>query len=216
MSVRIVIVEDHPLMQKGMALTLENELGFEVCGMASSAEEAQELIREMQPDVAIIDISLPGMSGIELIRELRNRYEKLHMLVVSRYDEELFAERAVRAGAKGYIMKMHAGEQVIEAVTRIVNGGMYLSESISQKLLLGLSAGNESKTNSPYQKLSDRELNVFRMLGQGKATREIAAKMHISAKTVDTYKTRIQEKLHIPDRNSLLQAAVQWFREKEH
>ncbi len=215
MGLNIIIVEDHPLMQKGMEMTLQAEPGFEVVGMATTGEEALELMERTKPDLAIVDISLPGMNGLELIRILRSRSEEIRILVVSRHDEELFAERAIRAGAQGYIMKMNAGEQIVDAVRKIKNGGMYLSETISNKMLMGLSSGINSKERSPYQLLSDRELDVFRMIGQGITTREIARRMHISSKTVDTYKARIREKLNITNSSELLQQAVQWVKEKE-
>ncbi|MDG5767535.1 response regulator transcription factor [Balneolales bacterium ANBcel1] len=213
MTFKIIIVEDHPLMQKGMEMTLQAEADFEVVGIASSAEEAIGMVEEKRPDLAIIDISLPGMSGLELIRNLRSQFTGLKALVVSRHEEELFAERAIRAGAQGYMMKMHAGDQVVEAVRRIADGGLYLSEKISNRLLMGLSLGHDASSASPSDALSDRELQVFRLIGEGKSTRTIAERMHISTKTVDTYKTRIREKLHINDRSTLLQQAVQWVKE---
>jgi len=215
MALRIMIVEDHPLMQKGMEMTLNAESDMEVVGMASTGEEALSVADKVRPDLAVVDISLPGMNGLELIRQLRAKYDDLRILVVSRHEEELFAERAVRAGAQGYIMKIDAGDQVVDAVRKIADGGVYLSEKISSKLLLNLAWGGEQKEKSPYELLSDRELTVFRMIGQGRHTREIAERMHISSKTVDTYKARIREKLDIPDGAQLLRQAVQWFREKE-
>lgn len=215
MALRIMIVEDHPLMQKGMEMTLNAESDMEVAGMASTGEEALSVADKVRPDLAVVDISLPGMNGLELIRQLRATYDDLRILVVSRHEEELFAERAVRAGAQGYIMKIDAGDQVVDAVRKIADGGVYLSEKISSKLLLNLAWGGEQKEKSPYDVLSDRELTVFRMIGQGRHTREIAERMHISSKTVDTYKARIREKLDIPDGARLLRQAVQWFREKE-
>ena len=215
MALRIMIVEDHPLMQKGMEMTLNAESDMEVVGMASTGEEALSVADKVRPDLAVVDISLPGMNGLELIRQLRAKYDDLRILVVSRHEEELFAERAVRAGAQGYIMKIDAGDQVVDAVRKIADGGVYLSEKISSKLLLNLAWGGEQKEKSPYEMLSDRELTVFRMIGQGRHTREIAERMHISSKTVDTYKARIREKLDIPDGARLLRQAVQWFREKE-
>ncbi len=215
MALRILIVEDHPLMQKGMEMTLKAESDMEVAGMASTGEEALEVAEKVRPDLAVVDISLPGMNGLELIKLLRATFDDLRILVVSRHEEELFAERAVRAGAQGYIMKIDAGDQVVDAVRKIASGGVYLSEKISSKLLLNLAWGGEQKEKSPYEVLSDRELTVFRMIGQGRHTREIAERMHISTKTVDTYKARIREKLDITDGAQLLRQAVQWFREKE-
>ncbi len=215
MAITVNIVEDHPLMQKGMEMTLKAETGIEVTGMASTAEEAIDLVEKTRPDVAIVDISLPGMSGLELIKVLRAKRDDLKVLVVSRHDEELFAERAVRAGAQGYIMKIHAGEQIAEAVRKIAAGGVYLSEQVSNKLLMNLTGGSNTGEKSPYELLSDRELDVFRMIGKGRPTKEIAQRMHISSKTVDTYKSRIREKLNFADGSQLLRMAMQWVREKE-
>ena len=211
---KIIIVEDHPLMQKGMAMTLEAEHDFEISGTFASAEDAIAFVRNETPDLAIIDISLPGLSGLELIKHFRSSNAKLRMLVVSRHDEELYAERVIRAGAHGYIMKVHAGEQIVAAVRKIVNGGVYLSDTMSSKLLMGMSYRSDKPNISPHERLSDRELEVFRMIGKGKATREIAERMHISAKTVDSYKARIKEKLHITNSSALLQQAVQWGKEE--
>lgn len=215
MAIRITIVEDHPLMQKGMQMTLQAEADMEVVGLAATAEEAIDIINEQSPDVAIVDISLPGMNGIELIKALSLNREGLRVLVVSRHEEELFAERAVRAGASGYIMKINAGEQIVDAVRKIVSGGIYLSEKISSRMLMNLAGSSGVKKMSPYEMLSDRELSVFRMLGQGKPTREIARRLHISSKTVDTYKARIREKMDLADGSELLQQAVQWVRQEE-
>ena len=209
-----MIVEDHPLMQKGMEMTLDAEMDMEVVGMASSGEEALLLVEKVSPDLAVVDISLPGMSGLELIKHLRMRNDALRILVVSRHEEELFAERAVRAGAQGYIMKIDAGEQVADAVRKIAGGGVYLSEKISSRMLLNLTGGSAAREKTPYELLSDRELAVFQMIGQGRPTKEIAGRMHISSKTVDTYKARIREKLNVPDGARLLQEAVQWVKEK--
>lgn len=213
-GIHIVIVEDHPLMQKGLALTLQSEHGMEVVGMVATAEEAPELIAKTEPDLAIVDISLPGMSGLELIRLLKSRFEQLKILVISRHDEELFAERAIRAGARGYMMKMNAGDQVVEAVRKIMAGGTYLSEHISNRLLMSFSSGRTARQTSPIEVLSERELQVFRMIGNGRPTRDIAERLHISSKTVDSYKARIREKLGISDGSALLQRAVQWMKEE--
>ncbi len=215
MSIKILIVEDHPLMQKGIQMTLESEMDFEVIDMVSSAEEAMKSVGKVKPDLAIIDISLPDMSGIELIKFFRTHEPDLRMLVVSRHDEELFAERSIRAGARGYIMKMQAGEQIVSAVRKIMNGGIFLSDSMSNKMLMGMASGAENQVMSPYERLSDRELEVFRMTGRGLTTKEISEKLRVSSKTVDSYKARIREKLNIDNSSNLLKEAVQWVREKE-
>lgn len=215
MSYKILIVEDHPLMQQGIQMTLEAEMDFEISNMVATAEEAIEVVKNEEPDLAVIDISLPGMNGIELLKHFRIHHPDILMLVISRYDEELFAERAIRAGARGYIMKMQAGEQIVTAVRKILNGGIFLSDNMSSKMLMGMASAREQNELSPYERLSDRELDVFRMIGRGKATKEIAEKLFVSTKTVDSYKARIKEKLNIGSSSNLLQEAVQWVKEKE-
>jgi DNA-binding NarL/FixJ family response regulator len=198
------------LMRKGIALTLGSEIDFEICGQAESAEEAISSIPKCKPDVVVVDISLPGMNGIELIKHLKAQYPTLLMLVVSRHDEEMYAERAVKAGARGYLMKLEAGEVIVSAVRRILKGQIYLSEEINNKLLMGMMSGGQVGSSSPLEVLSDRELEVFELIGQGTTTRDIAEKLHVSVKTVESYRTRIKSKLDISTGNELIRQAVQW------
>jgi DNA-binding NarL/FixJ family response regulator len=207
---KIFLVDDHPLMRKGIALTLGSEIDFEICGQAESAEEAISSIPKCKPDVVVVDISLPGMNGIELIKHLKAQYPTLLMLVVSRHDEEMYAERAVKAGARGYLMKLEAGEVIVSAVRRILKGQIYLSEEINNKLLMGMMSGGQVGSSSPLEVLSDRELEVFELIGQGTTTRDIAEKLHVSVKTVESYRTRIKSKLDISTGNELIRQAVQW------
>ncbi|MEX0662064.1 MAG: response regulator transcription factor [Balneolaceae bacterium] len=206
---RIYIVDDHPLMRKGMAMTLQANIEFEVCGQSETAEQALTEIPTLKPDVAVIDISLPGMNGIELIKHLLTQLEGLKVLVVSRHDEELYAERAIRAGAKGYLMKLEAGDVIVSAVRQILNGGIYLSDKIGSQLIMKLASG-QSTGNNPLELLSDRELEVFELTGKGETTKEIAERLHVSVKTVDTYRARIKEKMDLKNANELLRRAVQW------
>jgi DNA-binding NarL/FixJ family response regulator len=207
---KIYLVDDHPLMRKGIAMTLDLEMDFEVCGQAESAEEAISDIPAKKPDIVVIDISLPGMNGIELIKHLKAQNPELFMLVVSRHDEDMYAERAIKAGARGYLMKMEAGDVIVNAIRRILKGQIYLSEEINNKLLMGMMAGGQVGRSSPLEILSDRELEVFELIGSGSTTREIAERMHVSIKTVESYRTRIKIKLDISTGNELIKQAVQW------
>lgn len=211
---RIFIVDDHPLMRKGVELTLKSEPSLQICGQAETAEEAQEKIMELKPDVAIVDISLPGQSGLELVKDLHAWMPELHVLVVSRHDEELYAERAIRAGAKGYIMKLEAGDVLVKAIRRVLNGGIYVSDKISDRLLLALSTGVSSEQASPLELLSDRELEVFELIGNGVSTREIAERLHLSVKTIESYRARIKNKLDIEHAVELVQQAVTWVEQE--
>ena len=194
---KILIVDDHPLMRKGLAMTLNAEPDLNVCGQVADAEEALGALEEFDPDLAIVDISLPGMSGLELIKHMQALRPSLRTLVVSRHDEALYAERAIRAGARGYVMKLEASDMIVKAVRRVLNGGIYVSEEINERLLLGLAAGRQELAQSPLEVLSDRELEVFELTGRGLGTREIAERLHLSVKTVESYRARIKDKLNL-------------------
>ncbi|MFU8812327.1 MAG: response regulator transcription factor [Balneolaceae bacterium] len=207
---QIYIVDDHPLMRKGLAMTIENDIDFEVVGQAESAEEGMTEILEMKPDAAVIDISLPGMNGIELIKHLLSQMPELKVLVISRHDEELYAERALRAGAKGYLMKLEAGDIIVSALRQILNGGIFLSDKVGSQIIMKMTSGKKNVEDNPLEVLSDRELEVFELTGKGETTKEIAQRLHVSVKTVETYRARIKEKMHIDSTNDLIRRAVQW------
>jgi DNA-binding NarL/FixJ family response regulator len=207
----LVIVDDHPLMRKGLVRTIENEVDLNVTGQMSSAEEALEQIEEMDPALAIVDISLPGMSGMELIKHLQSRLPDLKILVVSRHDETLYAERCIRAGAKGYLMKQEAGDVIVKAIRKVLNGRIFVSEDINERLLQSMAEGGRERImQSPLEVLSDRELEVFELTGKGSSTREIAERLHLSVKTVESYRARIKDKLNLDSGNELMKHAVQW------
>lgn len=210
---RIYIVDDHPLMRKGLVMTIEKEIGFEVCGQADNAEQALTEIIDLKPDVAVVDISLPGMNGIELIKNVLHQQQNLKILVVSRHDEELYAERAIRAGAKGYLMKLEAADVLVTAIRQILKGGIYLSDTISAKLIMKMASGNTNKSDNPFDLLSDRELEVFELTGKGLSTKEIGQKLHISVKTVESHRANIKEKLQVDTSNELMRHAVKWVEE---
>jgi DNA-binding NarL/FixJ family response regulator len=207
---RVIVVDDHPMMLKGLVMTLDAEHGFEVVGKFSRAEEALQTSMDLNPDLAVVDISLPGMSGLELIKNLIGMNQNLKILVVSRHEETLYAERALRAGAKGYVMKQEAGDEMLKAIRKILNGGIYVSDEVSEKLLLGMASGQKNLSQSPIDLLSDRELEVFEMTGQGNNTREIAERLHLSVKTVESYRARIKTKLNLENATELMMHAVKF------
>lgn len=210
---KILIVDDHPMMRKGMAMTLDEEMDLEVTGQADSAEEAIEWLSSNEVDLAVIDISLPGMNGIELVKHIRHMYPHIKMLVISRHEEDLYAERAIKAGARGYIMKVDAGEKVVQALRNIIKGGLYVSEKVSQRILMQM-AGGADVDEDPIHQLSDRELEVFELIGKGYNNKSIADHLHVSVKTVETYRSRIKDKLDIEHSGQLVQQAVQWLNSK--
>ncbi len=207
----LVLVDDHPLMRKGLVRTIEHEADLHVVGQMDSAEEALEQMEDLDPDLAIIDISLPGMSGMELIKHLQSRMEDLRILVVSRHDETLYAERCIRAGAKGYLMKQEAGDVIVKAIRKVLDDRIFVSEEINERLLQSMAEGGRERVmQSPLEVLSDRELEVFELTGKGSSTREIAERLHLSVKTVESYRARIKDKLNLDSGNELMKHAVQW------
>lgn len=211
MKKRILLVDDHPLIRKGIGLTLEESSAYEVCFQLASAEEALGSISELKPDGAVIDISLPGMNGIELVKHIRAFDANMKILMVSRHDEDLYAERALRAGANGYLMKQIAAEELTSALNKIFSGGIYLSEEMSSRMLQQAMGKGPKGEQLPMDVLSDRELEVFELTGAGYTTKEIADRMHVSAKTIETYKSRIKEKLGYESSHELTRAAIKWI-----
>ncbi len=207
---RIVIVDDHPLMREGLAQTLETDPVFEVVEQLSRGEELIQKLDNLSPDLIIVDVSLPGMSGLELVKHIISQKEDQKILVVSRHDESLYAERVIRAGAKGYVMKLEAGEVLLKAVRKVLKGGIYVSDEVSERLLMGMARGQKEIMESPVEKLSDRELEVFELTGKGNSTREIAGKLHLSVKTVESYRARIKTKLNLENATELMVHAVKW------
>ncbi len=197
-------------MRKGLGLTIETEPDLVVAGQAASAEEGLELLNSNLPELVVVDLSLPGMNGLEFIKHALSLYPNLLIIVVSRHDESLYAERAVRAGAKGYVMKLEADTAIVSAIRRVLGGGIYVSDEVNQRLLRGMMGGRESAGSSPLELLSDRELEVFELTGKGIQTKEIADRLHLSGKTVESYRARIKEKMGFGNATELLQHAVQW------
>jgi DNA-binding NarL/FixJ family response regulator len=206
----VLVVDDHPLMRQGLALLINQQQDMQVCGEAEEAQAAMQAIGRQRPDIMILDISLNGPDGLELLKNIRAFDPDLPVLILSMHDEAIYAERALRARANGYIMKQEATEKVLVAVRRILNGEIYLSDRMSNKMLQQFIGGVPSMLQSRIASLSDRELEVFRLIGEGRATREIAEKLHLSVKTVETYQAHIKEKLSLHSRRELIQHAIQW------
>jgi len=206
----VLVVDDHPLMRQGLALLINQQQDMQVCGEAEEAQAAMHAIAQLRPDIMILDISLSGPDGLELLKNIRASNPDLPVLILSMHDEAIYAERALRARANGYIMKQEATEKVLVAVRRILNGEVYLSERMSNKMLQQYIGGAPSMIQSRIASLSDRELEVFRLIGEGRATREIAEELHLSIKTVETYQAHIKEKLSLRSGRELIQHAIQW------
>jgi DNA-binding NarL/FixJ family response regulator len=207
---KIVIVDDHPILRKGLSMLINQEADLAVAGEAGDARRAMEVIENIKPDMVIVDISLPGVDGVELIKNIKLKYGDLPALVVSMHDEALFAERALRSGARGYIMKQEAVEKVLVAIRRILAGEIFVSSAIATKMLEKLVEGESKNAASPLDLLSDRELSVFQLIGRGMGTRQIAEELHLSVKTIESYRSHIKEKLRLTSGMDLLTYAIQW------
>jgi len=206
----IFIVDDHPIVRQGLALLINREPDLAVCGDAEEAGSALDRIEELRPDLVVLDISLNGPDGLDLLKTIRARDFNLPVLILSMMDEVLYAERGLRAGANGYIMKQQATEQVLVAIRRILGGEIYVSERMSNKMLHLFVGGSPAQQSSPVADLTDRELEVFRLIGEGHGTRQIADELHLSIKTVESYQAHIKEKLLLKNGRELVQRAIQW------
>jgi DNA-binding NarL/FixJ family response regulator len=208
---RIVVVDDHPLFRKGLEQLINSDDGFAVCGEAGSAAEAMSEIRKVKPDLVIVDISLPGANGIELIKNVRAEFPKLLILVLSMHDESLYGLRALRAGAQGYVMKQEALGNVVNAIHELFAGRPYLSPAMSAKLITNFVEAPGEGRAPATDRLSDRELEILELLGKGGEVREIAKALHISPKTVETHRAHIKEKLKLTNARQVTRFAVQWI-----
>jgi DNA-binding NarL/FixJ family response regulator len=212
---RVLIVDDHPVVREGLAMRLAAQPDLEVCGEAEDLPRALALLASTRPDVAIIDISLKNSNGIELIRRIKDRGDPVRILVWSMYPENLYAERALRAGAQGYLNKGQATHCVLDAIRAILQGRIYVSGELAEQLLHRL-VGRKPEDRSTIETLSDRELEAFQLMGEGLSTEAIAEKMHVSPKTVETFRSRIKEKLGISNITELIQRAAQWVVELKY
>lgn len=207
----IFIVDDHPIVRQGLSQLINHEKDLEVCGHAEDSHGALKQLKTLKPDLIIVDISLSDSSGIELIKDIRVHFPNLPVLTLSMHDESLYAERALRAGAKGYVMKQEATETVIVAIRHVLSGRLYVSENMATNMVRRFVGGKPETVLSPVDRLSDRELEVFCLIGQGQGTREIAERLHLSTKTIETYRAHIKEKLNFETATELLQYAIQWL-----
>ena len=212
---RVFVVDDHPIVRQGLALLINREPDLAVCGEAEDAQTALQAVATAKPDILVVDISLNGPDGLDLLKDIRTRHPELPVLVLSMHDESVYAERALRAGAKGYIMKQEATEKVLVALRRILSREIYVSERIANRMLQRYIGGASAGRPSSIADLTDRELEVFRLIGEGHSTRQIAEELHISVKTVESYQAHIKEKLSLRSARELVQHAIQWSTTKK-
>lgn len=208
---RILIVDDHPMMREGLAQLLETETDLESCGEAGTAHEALEKVGELQPDLVLLDITLPGKSGLELIKDIHAMYPQTTILVISMHDESLYGERVLRAGAKGYIMKQEGGKKLMAAIRQVMEGRIYVSDKMASRIVEIFSTGRSEANSSPVERLTDREFEVFQLIGKGADIHEIADQLHLSVKTVEVHRANIKQKLKLKSVPDLLMYAVRWM-----
>jgi DNA-binding NarL/FixJ family response regulator len=210
---RIVLVDDHPVLRKGLARLIDSKEGFVVCGEAGTATEAMALIRELKPHLAIVDIGLPGASGIELTKSIRAEFPGIPVLILSMHDDALYATRALRAGATGYIVKQDAIDNIADALQETLNGRRYLSPGIVEQLQTNGVGDQPRSSHDLIEQLTDRELEIFHLIGKGRDVREIADALEVSPKTVETHRTNIKEKLKLKNARQVARVALQWVTE---
>ena len=211
---RVFLVDDHAMFREGLRQLIEREQEIVVCGDAADGDTALAGIRTTHPDLVIVDISLGGTSGIDLIKSIKNEFEDLPVLVVSMHDESLYAERALRAGAMGFVMKHEPSKTVKSAIRKVLGGGMHLSEKMTSSMVGKFTHGTTEKPDSPLEALSDRELVVFRLLCQGKAVRVIAEEMDVTIPTINSFRHRIKDKLHLKTSTEVMLRAIQWVQDE--
>jgi DNA-binding NarL/FixJ family response regulator len=207
---RVLLVDDHPIVRQGLALLIDRENDLSVCGEAEGAHSAFHAIATLRPDIVVLDISLSGPDGLDVLKEIRMKTTHLPVLILSMHDESIYAERAMRAGANGYIMKQEATEKVLIAIRRILQGEVYLSDRLTNSMLRQYVRGTSPAQASPLVNLTDRELEVFRLIGEGHGTRQIADQLHVSVKTIESYQAHIKDKLALKNARELLQHAIEW------
>lgn len=211
MPTRILIVDDHPAVREGLAVRISSQPDMEVCGEAADVADALDLFNSVRPDLLVVDIQLKTGDGLDLVKRIKSRDEAARILVWSMYPDTLYAPRALRAGALGYINKEKMTDRIVEAIRRVREGKVYVSEEIAEKLLIDKVGKNKTATSSPVDTLSDRELEVFRLIGDGLSTAEIAKRLHLSAHTIDTHRQRIKQKMNLETANELTRMATCWM-----
>lgn len=208
-SVRILIVDDHPLVRRGLRQLISEQSDWDCCEDADNVIDAMRVVRESQPDLVLVDISLKDGSGMELIKEIKVASPGARMLVLSNHDESLYAERALRAGASGYVNKLEASETLVEAIRQVLSGKVYLSPQMTDRMLTRALGASDEIERPPIESLTDRELEVFELIGRGLTTRQVAAKLHLSPKTIESYRESIKGKLRLSNSTELVRHAVQ-------
>jgi DNA-binding NarL/FixJ family response regulator len=211
---KVIIVDDHPLFRERLSELIKQELDMQICGEAEDAQQAIDLIQSTSPDLAIVDITLKTSSGLELIKSIKALSNGLPILVLSMHDESLYAERALRAGATGYITKHQSAHSVLSAIRRVLAGEIYLSETMTSGLLSSFTTGGK-RMPRPIDRLTDRELEVLELIGRGQTTRQIAETLKLGVPTIDTHRARIKEKMNFRTANELQHFAIRWVRERE-
>ncbi len=212
---RIFLVDDHPLIRSGLAQIIEEEPDLTICGQAKNAAEAMKGVKDSAPDLVVVDLSLEGSNGIELIKNLKALYPDLEFMMFSMHDERVFAQRALRAGARAFVMKHESKDTIKTAIRRALSGNIYVSERVSEQLLHQIVSGTASDKGSPVDKLTDRELEVIQLIGKRLSTREVPKALTVSVKTVESHRAHIKEKLELSSGNELVKFAIQWV-EHEH
>ncbi len=212
---QLLLVDDHPILREGFARLIDQEADLKVCGQADNATRALTAISTLKPDLVVVDIALKGMNGLELIKRIKALHSEVPVLVLSVLDEALFAERALRAGAKGYVMKQAPAEEVMGAIRRVLRGGRYLRRKMQERMLENLANGTPSGSAPGIECLSDRELEVFQLVGRGCGTRQIAEQLRLSIKTIETYRAHIKEKLKLRNGMELIRSAMKTASEQE-
>jgi DNA-binding NarL/FixJ family response regulator len=205
---KIMLVDDHPVMREGLAQLITHEPDLRICGQFEDAARAFEAVPALRPDLAIVDLALKGSGGLELVKNIRANYPGLLVLVLSMHEESLYAERVLRAGAAGYITKQEGADKVLEAIRHVLGGGVYLSEKMGARLMRQWIGGRPAGGGTLMEQLSDRELEIFGLIGQGRGTRQIAEQLHLSVKTIESHRAHIKEKLNLKNANELVHRAI--------
>jgi DNA-binding NarL/FixJ family response regulator len=212
---KILIVDDHPMMREGLAQLIGNQPDMAVCSEAGNAHEALEKVRLLKPNLVLVDITLPGRNGLELIKDIQAINPGVLVLVISMHDESFYAERVLRAGGRGYVMKQEGGKRIMEAIRQVSAGKIFVSEKMSARILELFSGHRPQAGQSPVESLTDREFEVFQLIGQGMGTKELAAQLHVSPKTVEVHRANIKVKLQIKSMAELIRYAVRWVESEE-
>jgi len=210
---KVIVVDDHPLLREGVSRRIDEENDLHVCAEAASADEALRLVRETHPDIAIVDLSLEKSDGMTLIKEMKSEFPQLPVLVLSMHDEVLYGERAIHAGAKGYVMKQAAPTVLIQAIRQVLHGKPFLSTDLTNRILSRLGTTRESTETLPVELLSDRELEIFELIGEGYGTREIAQQLGLSEKTIASHRENIKRKFNVRSSSELARHAIHWLRD---